>query len=325
MGSKTTILAAILFVLLILGKSTFFVLDEGKQAIITEFGKPVGDPITDAGLHFKVPFIQESRYVDKRILSWDGFPNQIPTKDKKYIKVDTTARWRVVDALKFIQTVRNEIGAKARLDAILDSATRDVISNENLVEAVRNSNSILDAINEKREQVKKMKDEGTAVIEDEVTGEIEKIRLGRESLSDKIAESAAKELKEFGIDLIDVQLRRISYEKSVESKVYERMTSERQRVAQKIRSIGKGEKAKIEGRLERDLREIESEAYKKAQIIRGKGEAKAARIYADALGKDPKFFEFIKTMEVYNDSITGDTKFILSSESELFKYFRKLN
>ena len=263
--------------------------------------------------------------MDKRILSWDGFPNQIPTKDKKYIKVDTTARWRIVDALKFIQTVRNEVGAKARLDAILDSATRDVISNQNLVEAVRNSNSILDKINEKQAMIEKLKAEGKPIIEDEITGEIDKIRLGREQLSDKIVESAIKELKEFGIALIDVQLRRISYEKSVESKVYERMTSERQRIAQKIRSIGKGEQAKIEGRLERDLREIESEAYKKAQIIRGKGEAKAARIYAQALGQDPQFFEFIKTMEVYNDSITGSTKFILSSESELFKYFRKLN
>ncbi len=325
MGTKTTIFAGVLLLLLIIGKSTFFVLDEGRQAIITEFGKPVGEPITSAGLHLKTPFIQEARFVDKRILSWDGFPNQIPTKDKKYIKVDTTARWRIVDALKFIQTVRNEVGAKARLDAILDSATRDVISNQNLVEAVRNSNGILDKINEKRDLIKKLKAEGKPIIEDEVTGEIEKIFLGRESLSDKIVESAASELKEFGIDLIDVQLRRISYEKSVESKVYERMTSERQRVAQKIRSIGKGEKAKIEGRLERDLREIESEAYKRAQIIRGKGEAKAARIYAQDLGQAPQFFEFIKTMEVYNDSITGDTKFILSSESELFKYFRKLN
>ena len=320
MGTKSTIVAGVFLLILILAKSTFFVLDEGKQAIITEFGKPVGDPVTEAGLHTKVPFIQEARYVDKRILSWDGFPNQIPTKDKKYIKVDTTARWRIVDALKFIQTVRNEVGAKARLDAILDSATRDVISNQNLVEAVRNSNSILDKINEKQAMIEKLKAEGKPIIEDEITGEIDKIRLGREQLSDKIVESAIKELKEFGIALIDVQLRRISYEKSVESKVYERMTSERQRIAQKIRSIGKGE-----GRLERDLREIESEAYKKAQIIRGKGEAKAARIYAQALGQDPQFFEFIKTMEVYNDSITGSTKFILSSESELFKYFRKLN
>lgn len=325
MGTKSTIVAVIIFVFLILGKSTFYVLNEGRQAVITEFGKPVGSPVTKAGLHFKMPFIQEARYVDKRILTWDGLPNQIPTKDKKYIRVDTTARWKITDALKFIQAVRNENGAKARLDTILDSATRDVISNQNLVEAVRNSNSILDKINEQKELIEKLKAKGKPIIEEEITGEIEKINLGRESLSGKIAQSAAKELKEFGIELIDVQLRRISYEKSVESKVYERMTSERQRVAQKIRSIGKGEQAKIEGRLERDLREIESQAYKKAQVIKGHGEAKAARIYAMALGQDPKFFEFIKTMEVYNDSITGDTKFILSSESELFKYFRKLN
>jgi len=325
MGTKSTVVAVIVFLLLILGKSTFYVLNEGRQAVITEFGKPVGAPVTQAGLHFKLPFVQETRFVDKRILTWDGMPNQIPTKDKKYIKVDTTARWRITDALKFIQAVRNEIGAKARLDTVLDAATRDVISNQNLVEAVRNSNSILDKINERKELVKKLKEEGKPIIEEEITGEIEKIYLGRESLSDKIVESASSELKEFGIDLIDVQLRRISYEKSVESKVYERMTSERQRVAQKIRSIGKGEKAKIEGRLERDLREIESQAYKRAQIIKGKGEAKAARIYALALGQDPKFFEFIKTMEVYNDSISGEMKFILSSESELFKYFRKLN
>lgn len=325
MGTKSTVVAVIIFLLLILGKSTFYVLNEGRQAVITEFGKPVGAPVTQAGLHFKLPFVQETRFVDKRILTWDGMPNQIPTKDKKYIKVDTTARWRITDALKFIQAVRNEIGAKARLDTVLDAATRDVISNQNLVEAVRNSNSILDKINERKELVKKLKEEGKPIIEEEITGEIEKIYLGRESLSDKIVESASSELKEFGIDLIDVQLRRISYEKSVESKVYERMTSERQRVAQKIRSIGKGEKAKIEGRLERDLREIESQAYKRAQIIKGKGEAKAARIYALALGQDPKFFEFIKTMEVYNDSISGEMKFILSSESELFKYFRKLN
>ena len=324
MGTKTTLLAIIVFFGFILANASFYVLDEGRQAIITQFGKPVGDPVTKAGLHTKTPFMQEVRYVDKRILSWDGYPNQIPTKDKKYIKVDTTARWRIVDALKFIQTVRNEVGAKARLDAILDSATRDVISNQNLVEAVRNSNSILDKINEKKKIMAKLKAEGKPIIEEEITGEIEKISLGREQLSEKIVESASIELKEFGIDLIDVQLRRISYEKSVESKVYERMTSERQRVAQKIRSIGKGEQAKIEGRLERDLREIESMAYKQAQILKGKGEAKAAAIYAKSLGQDPNFFEFIKTMEVYDDSISGKTKFIMSSNSELFKFFKEL-
>lgn len=325
MGNKSIGLAILVVALLIISNSIFFELSEGQQAIITQFGKPVGDPIVTAGLHMKTPFIQEVRYVDKRILSWDGFPNQIPTKDKKYIKVDTTARWRIVNALKFIQTVRNESGAKARLDAILDSATRDIISSENLVEAVRNSNSILDNIDEKRKIMKELKAQGKPIIEEEITGEIEKIQIGREKLSEKIAKSATKELKEFGIDLIDVQLRRISYESSVESKVYERMTSERQRVAQKIRSIGQGEKAKIEGRLSQDLREIKSEAYKQAEIIKGKGEAKALKIYALALSGDPRFYEFIKTMEVYKESIQGKAKFLMSSESDLFKYFKKVD
>ncbi len=325
MGNKSIVTIVVFFALAIVFKSTFFEVNEGRQAIITQFGKPVGDPITDAGLHFKIPFIQEARFVDKRILSWDGFPNQIPTKDKKYIKVDTTARWRVVDALKFIQTVRNESGAKARLDAILDSATRDVISNHNLVEAVRNSNSILEKIEEAKAEIEKLKAAGKPVIEEGVSGEIEKIKVGRENLSEMIVKSAEPELESFGIDLIDVQLRRISYESSVEAKVYERMTSERQRIAQKIRSIGQGEKAKIEGRLEKDLREIKSQAYKKAQILRGEGEAKAVKIYAKSLSADPNFFQFLKTMEVYKNSIQDRTKFIMSSDGELFKFFKKIN
>jgi len=324
-GSKSAIVIVLLVASLIVLKGTFFELNEGRQAIITQFGKPVGKPITSAGLHVKTPFVQEVRYVDKRILSWDGYPNQIPTKDKKYIKVDTTARWRVVDALKFIQTVRNESGAKRRIDTILDSVTRDVISSHNLVEAVRNSNGIIQKTEEKKKEIEKLKQEGKPVLEEEVTGEIETIAVGREKLSDMIVEAATKELEAFGIKLIDVQLRRISYEKSVESKVYERMISERQRIAQKIRSIGQGEKAKIEGRLERDLREIKSEAYKESQIIRGRGEAKAVKIYAEALSQDPKFYQFIKTMEVYKNSIQERTKFLMSSDGELFKFFKKIN
>jgi len=300
----------------ILGKNTFFVLHEGRQAIITQFGKPVGKPITEAGLHSKKPFVQDVRYVDKRILSWDGFPNQVPTKDKKFIKVDTTARFKIDDALKFIQTVRNKRGAKARLDTILDSATRNVISSHNLVEAVRNSNGIIEKVAENK--AKKKADE----IDEEITGEIEEVLVGRESLSKLIAEKADSELAELGIKLIDVQLRRISYEKSVESKVYERMISERKRIAAKIRSIGSGEKAKIEGRLEKDLRLIESESYKKAQLIKGRADAKAAAIYAKTFSKDPKFYEFMKSMEAYKNSIKKDTKFILSSDNEFLKFLR---
>lgn len=312
--NKIIPLVVIVFIGVVLGKQSLFIVNEGRQAIITEFGKPVGKPITEAGLHFKKPFIQDVRFVDKRILSWDGDPNQIPTKDKKFIKVDTTARFRIVDALKFIQTVRNNEGAKQRLDTILDSATRNVISSHQLVEAVRNSNAII----EKLEAVKKNVNE----IEEEITGEIEDVSVGREKLSQLIVEKAEGELEQFGISLIDVQLRRISYEKSVETKVYERMISERQRIASKIRSIGSGEKAKIEGRLVRDLQTIQSEGYRKAQLIKGRAEAKATAVYAGAFKQDPNFFEFIRTLEAYKKSIDGNTKLIISNDNEFLKYLR---
>ena len=306
----------------LLFNSSFFILTEGQQAIITQFGKPVGDPKTDAGYHFKMPFTQDVRYVDKRILSWDGYPNQIPTKDKKYIKVDTTARWKVVDALKFIQTVQNEQGAKARLDTILDGYTRDIISGHNLVEAVRDSNNILDKIEEKKAEIKKRKENGEAIIEEEIVGDIDKIKVGREQLSQRIVELASSDLAELGIELIDVQLRRISYEASVEQKVYERMISERQKIAQKIRSIGKGEKAKIEGRVNKDLKEIQSKAYRLAEVIKGKAEAQATKIYANSLNRDPKFYEFIRTMEAYQKAIKPDSKFLLSSDSDFLKFLK---
>lgn len=328
MGSKkANIILIILLIVIGLVTDSFYILTEGKQAIVTEFGKPVGNGTTQSGPHFKLPFVQEVRYVDKRILSWDGLPNKIPTRDKKYIRVDTTARWKIVDALKFIQTVENELGAKARIDTILDGHTRDVISNNNLVEAVRNSNQILDNLAEKQALIKKKKAQGEAanaqVIEaEEIDVEVEKIRLGRERLSQLIVEKADEELKALGIQLIDLQLRRISYEKSVEEKVYDRMISERQRVAQKIRSIGKGEKAEIEGRLSKDLNRIESEAYKTAQQIRGKAQAKATAIYAKSLKGAPDFYEFIRSLEAYKKAIKKDSKFILSSDSEFLKFFK---
>lgn len=325
MNGKITSLFAVLIVGLILAKGSFFVVKEGRQAIITRFGKPIGDPITKAGLHFKKPFLEEARFVDKRILSWDGFPNEIPTKDKKYIEVDTTARWMVIDALKFIQTVRNERGAKTRLDTILDSITRDVISNENLVEAVRNSNSIIKKTEEKRAEIRRKKAKGEPILEEEVTVDIEPIQTGREELSMKIALLADKELAKLGIKLIDVQLRRISYAKSVESKVYERMISERTRIAQKIRSIGQGEKAKIEGRRIKELRRIRSEAYKTSQIIRGKAEAKSTAIYAKSLGKDPKFYSFIRSMEAYKRSLQSNSRYLLSSDSEFLRFLKENN
>jgi membrane protease subunit HflC len=319
------IFGVLVFIGIVVGNTCFFILTPGRQAIITEFGKPVGGPIVKAGLHVKKPFVQEVRLVDKRILTWDGYPTEIPTKDKKYIKVDTTARWKIVDALTFIQTVRNEMGARARLDAILDATTRDVISNNNLVEAVRNSNNILEKIKEAKKEIKIAKEQGKAIIEEEISGSISKISVGREMLSQTIVLEAEKELKKFGIELIDVQLRRISYEKSVERKVYERMISERQRIAQKIRSIGQGEKAKIEGRVQKDLKKIESEAYRKAQTIRGKAEAKATAIYAKEFNKGSGFYQFKRSLEAYKSALgNGNSKLILSSDSEFFKFLKSI-
>ncbi|MEK7746930.1 MAG: protease modulator HflC, partial [Elusimicrobiota bacterium] len=259
---------------LILLNASVYTLPEWQQAVLTQFGRPVGSAVTRAGLHFKLPLIQKVHRLDKRILNWDGDPNQIPTKDKKYIWVDTTARWRIADPLLFIQTVQTEDAAVRRLNGILDSAARDTISNNNLVEAVRNSNSLLAKIKAKLEAQKKSEVLPGAE-EEEVTGEIEPVTVGREVLSAIIIEKAKLGLKEFGVELIDVQLRRISYESSVEAKVYDRMISERQRIAQKIRSVGLGEQSKIQGKINKDLQEIQSEAYRKAQAIRGEGEGKA--------------------------------------------------
>lgn len=321
MKKSLLIIAAIALVGLIVFTQSLYILTEGQQAVITEFGRPVGNAITTAGVHFKTPFIQDVRRVDKRILNWDGFPNQIPTKDKKFISVDTTARWQIIDPLKFIQSVKNERGAKARLDSILDANTRDIISGHNLVEAVRNTDRILNRINEIK--ARRSTDVNSEVVE-EVTTDVEAISLGREELSKLIAVKSDKELRSLGITIIDVQLRRISYEKSVQRKVYERMIAERKRIAEKIRSIGKGKKAQIEGRLSKDLQEIESGAYRKAQIVKGTAEASSIRIYADALQASPEFYEFKRTLDAYEKTIGENNRFILSTDSEFFKLFKKL-
>lgn len=330
--NKLIIIGLIAIALLITIASASYVVPEGRQAVITQFGKPIR-VIKDPGLHFKTPFIQDIRRIDLRILSWDGFPNQIPTKDKKYIEVDTTARWKITDPLKFIQTVQNEGGARSRLDAILDGVTRDIISGNNLVEAVRNSNNIFDVIESKKQKAQqeardqRAKDAASASgppaiqfeATEEITGEIERVNIGREALSELIVDRARSELSPLGIDLIDVQLKRISYETNVEKKVYGRMISERQRVAEKIRSYGKGEKAKIEGKTEKDLQRIQSQSYRKVQSIKGRAEAEAFNIYAKALGRDPEFYRFIRSLEAYEKGLPEDSKLILSSDSKFWK------
>ncbi len=306
---KTWGILILALVALIAFKLCTFVTTEYNQALIIQFGKPVGNPVVKAGLHFKTPFIQEVKYFDRRILEWDGDPNQIPTKDKKYILTDVTARWRISDALKFYQTVRNETGAHARLDDVIDGDTRNVISNHLLVEVVRNSNDILTAENDEFDLGERIK--------------LDTIQFGREALTKEIFAAAAAIVPQYGITLVDVKIKRINYEESVQRKVFERMISERKRIAEKFRSEGKGKKAEILGKMTKELRRIKSEAYRKAQEIQGVADAKVTRIYADAYNPGRDFYQFLKTVESYDSTITEDSVLFLSTDSEYFRYLRR--
>jgi len=301
--------AAVIVVLLVMSGAVY-VIDETQQVVITQFGEPIGKPLTDAGLYFKMPFIQHANYFEKRILEWDGNPNQIPTKDKKYIWVDTTARWKIVDALKFLQSVTSENGAHARLDDIIDSATRDFITKQDLFEVVRDTNRII----EKRSLVK----EEESITQ--ISGEIEKIRLGRQAITRAVVKEVAKIVPQYGIELIDVRIKRINYVAEVQRKVFERMISERKRAAEQYRSEGQGKKAEIEGQMTKELNQITSEAYKVAEEIEGKADAEAIRIYADAYNKGPEFYAFVKTLDTYKNTIDKDTTIILTTDSEYLTY-----
>jgi len=309
-----SILTGIIFIAALLAVSgALYTIDETQQVVITQFGKPIGDPITEAGFHFKMPFIQKANFFEERILEWDGDANQIPTKDKKYIWVDTTARWKIVNSLKFLQSLGNEREAHKKLDDIIDSVTRDLITSNNLVEAVRNTNRILDRdIMDEDEDSMSHSDEG-----------IERISKGRENLTRRILEAASKDLLEFGIELVDVRIKRINYVSEVQTKVFDRMISERKRAAEQYRSEGQGKKAEIEGRVSKELNEIRSEAYKKAEIIKGEADAEATTIYAEAYNKDPEFYSFLKTLETYQDTIDKDTTVILTTDSDYMKYLKK--
>ncbi len=305
------IVGLIVVVIVAFMSGLIYTVDETKQVVITQFGKPIGRPVTVAGLHFKKPFIQQTHYFEKRLLEWDGDPNQIPTKDKKYIWVDTTARWKISDALKFLQSVTNEMGAHARLDDIINSATRDAITKHILVEAVRNSNRIVEDIKE---------EEDTEII---VTEEaIETIKTGREKIENLILKKAQKLAPQYGIELVDVRIKRINYVTEVRKKVYERMIAERKRAAERYRSEGQGRRAEIAGQREKEWKLITSQAYKTAQGIKGKADAQAIQIYAQAYAQDPAFYSFLKTLETYRDTIDEGTTMILSTESDYYKYLK---
>ncbi|RMF96626.1 MAG: protease modulator HflC [Candidatus Schekmanbacteria bacterium] len=305
-------LLIIIFGLIFLLFSSAFIVNEAEQVIITQFGKPVGSPITEPGLHFKIPWIQKTNYFDKRFLEWDGSPNQVPTKDKRFIWVDSYARWRIADPLLFFQRVRDERGAQSRLDDIIDGGIRNAIANSDLVEVIRSSNRV------------------PAVQEDLTEGEeaeaFQKIEYGQEKLTRSIIADAAPRLAELGIELLDVRFKRINYVEEVRKKIFERMISERKRIAEKFRSEGQGEASKILGDKERELKRIQSEAYRKAQEIKGKADAEAAAIYAKVYNQSAdsrEFYRFIKTMETYKTTLSDKDFLLLSTESDFFRYLKR--
>jgi len=301
------IIGAALLALLILSDA-LYVVSETNQVVITQFGEPIGAAITTAGMHIKTPFIQKANFFEKRWLEWDGDPNQIPTTDKKYIWVDTYARWRISDPLVFFQRVRDERGAQSRLDDIVDGETRNAIANFNLIEIVRSSNREFE-----------MSEESALL---ELSESITKIEVGRENIAKIILDKASKITPQFGVELKDVRIKRVNYVEEVQMKVFDRMIAERKRIAAKYRSEGDGKSAEIRGQKEKELKRIQSEAYRKAQEIKGKADAEATRIYAQAYNLDPEFYQFMKTLEIYRTSLEKNTWLLLSTDSEFLKYLR---
>ena len=297
--------------LVITGFAAMYTLDETEQAVITRFGEPKGGAVTQPGLHFKAPFIDRVNRFDKRWHPWRGDANQIPTRDKKYIWVDTYARWRITDPLQFFQRMRDERNAHSRLSDIIDGETRNVIASYTLIEAVRESNRGF---------------EDEEYLDSSERGQrLEKVDVGRDKLTRQILERAAGVVTDFGIELVDVQIRRINYVDEVQVKVFDRMISERRRIAERSRSEGMGRSAEIRGQMERELKTIRSEAYRKVQDIQGKADAQAARIYADAYGKDAEFFQYLRTLEAYSQGVDKDTSFILGTDTDFYRYLRSSN
>jgi membrane protease subunit HflC len=300
-----TIGIIIVIALIVTVANGFYLLEEGKQAVITQFGRPVGQPVTEAGLHFKTPYIQEATFFEKRILIWDGDPNQIPTNDKTFVYLDVTARWRIADALVFLQAVNNEIRAQTILDDILDGTVRDLVNKNDLVEIIRSSDFSPETMT------------NSAV-------EVEKLQFGRDKITSMIHEAASKITPKYGIELVDVMFKRVNYIDTVRRKVYDRMISERKRIAAEKRSMGEGQKAEIMGKVERELKVIISTANREAEEIKGKADAEAAKIYADAYNQDPEFYSFIKSLESYKDAVGQNTNLVISADSEFYKFLQKL-
>ena len=295
----------IISILLIFG-GAFYIVNESEQVVITQFGKPVGDPVTTPGLKIKKPFLETANYFDKRFLAWDGEPKQVSTRDKRFININTYARWRISDPLQYAKRLFDESKALTRLGSVLEGATQNAIANHDLIELVRSSNREYLANNVDNEQ-QSNKDKAI-------------IKSGRDELTKEILELAKESTSDLGIEILDFQFKRINYVPEVRKKVYERMISERKRIAEEFRSQGAGESARISGQKDRDLKEITSDAYRRSQEIKGKADAEAANIYAAAYNKDASFYRFMRTMEIYRETLDKETVLVLSTDGEFLKY-----
>jgi len=285
----------------------FYILPEGRQAVITQFGRPVGTPITEAGLHFKTPFMQEATFFEKRIQIWDGDPNQIPTNDKTFVYLDVTARWRISDALVFMQAVKTIPRSMTILDDIIDGTVRDLVNKNNLVEIIRSSDWSAETM-----------------VNSGAQSEDGPILYGRDKIAALVHATASKITPQYGIELVDVMFKRVNYIESVQAKVYDRMISERKRIAAEKRSQGEGQKAEIMGKVQRELKEITSAANREAQEIRGKADAEAAKIFAEAYNQDPDFYAFSKSLETYRKALGKNTRLVISSDSEFYKFLESI-
>ena len=305
--TRLVVIAVVAFLGLIVLSNSLYVVDMTQQVVITQFGKPIGDAVADPGLKIKVPFIQKVNVFDKRILEWDGSPRQVPTRDKRYIWVDTFARWRIIDPLKFMQSVSDENGAHARLDDVIDAITRDLLTSHDLIEVVRNT------------------DRAMEIFELDVPREAQvEIMVGRLGITREVLERAADQMPRYGIELIDVQIKRVNYVEEVRQKVYERMISERQRIAERYRSEGQGQSAEIRGQKEKELQRITSEAYRVAEELKGKADAEASAIYADAFGRDAEFYSFLRTLESYKTTLDDKSTLILTTDGDYFELLKRM-
>ena len=315
---KAVAFLAVLFIALFVARSSIYTVSEVEQAIITQFGKPVGDPVTSAGLKLKVPFIQDVNLIDKRVLEWDGNPSDMPTKDKLYVSVDLFARWRIVDPLQYFLRLRDERSAQSRLDDVLGSETRNAVAKHELIEIVRTTKDRVPLRDTALNDAGRQLDVGSLV----------PVQKGRKVVEQEIFAEAAEKVRVFGIELLDIRFKRINYNESVRPKIYDRMISERRQIAERFLSEGNGEAARIRGNRVRDLNKIQSEAYRQVEQIRGLADAKATEIYAKAYNQSPQavaFYEFTRTMQSYKSIIGENTTLVLSTGSDLFKFLKGMS